>query len=73
MKDSETPLTTVKKMRKNRGSTDWWMDRSQDWDNDKIPKSGDISSAPSMRETVCYVAQEYGRGEGGQLSEKCDV
>ncbi|ONK72699.1 uncharacterized protein A4U43_C04F22200 [Asparagus officinalis] len=30
-----------------------------------------ISSTPSMRGTVCYVAPEY--GGGGPLSEKCDI
>ena len=73
--------------RSSRASMDWWMDglngeakrtmtgrrRSQDWANgSEIPKSGGaISSTPSMRGTVCYVAPEY--GGGGPLSEKCDI
>ncbi|GAV76656.1 Pkinase domain-containing protein/Pkinase_Tyr domain-containing protein [Cephalotus follicularis] len=76
------------KKRKNksgRGSIDWWLDgfsgelrngrkNSQDWASGDIPKSGGVSSTPSMRGTVCYIAPECGGGVGGGLiSEKCDV
>lgn len=68
--------------RNNRGSVDWWLDgfsgelwrarrNSFDSASGEIPKSGGVSSTPSMRGTVCYVAPEYGFGE--DVSEKCDV
>ncbi|KAJ4956708.1 hypothetical protein NE237_013491 [Protea cynaroides] len=69
--------------RSSRSSVDWWLDglsgefrnagcrNSQDWASGEIPKSGGVSSTPSMRGTVCYIAPEYCCGD--QLSEKCDV
>jgi len=69
--------------RSSRSTVDWWLDglsgdlwkdrhtTSYDSMSGEIPKSGGISSTPSMRGTVCYVAPEY--GAGSDLSEKCDV
>ncbi|VVB03473.1 unnamed protein product [Arabis nemorensis] len=73
--------------RKKRNSIDWWVDElsgelksvmgrknSQDsglWCDVNVQKSGGVSSTPSMRGTVCYIAPEC--GGGGVLSEKCDV
>lgn len=79
--DDFTPERKKGKKRSSRGSIDWWLDgfsgefrsgrrNSQEWPSGEIPKSGGISSTPSMRGTVCYIAPECG---GGQFSEKCDV
>lgn len=82
-KNEEVPVERKKKKsRSSKGSIDWWLDglsgeirngrrNSQDWASGEIPKSGGVSSTPSMRGTVCYTAPEY--SGGGQLSEKCDV
>nr|XP_043610243.1 receptor-like serine/threonine-protein kinase At4g25390 [Erigeron canadensis] len=85
-KDDESYADKKKKRSRSRGgsrgSVDWWLDglsgelwrtrhNSHDSVSGDIPKSGGISSTPSMRGTVCYVAPEYSCG--GDLSEKCDV
>ncbi|KAF0900272.1 hypothetical protein E2562_030040 [Oryza meyeriana var. granulata] len=58
------------------GSINWWVNgarSNRDWASGEfVPKSsGAVSSTPSMRGTVCYVAPEY--GGGGPLSERCDI
>lgn len=85
-KDDEDLYADKKKKRgrsrDSRGSVDWWLDglsgelwrarrNSRDSVSGEIPKSGGISSTPSMRGTVCYVAPEY--SSDSNLSEKCDV
>ncbi|KAF8379360.1 hypothetical protein HHK36_028794 [Tetracentron sinense] len=76
------PKKKKSRSRNSRSSVDWWLDglsgefrngrrNSRDWASGEIPKSGGISSTPSMRGTVCYIAPEY--GGGGVLSERCDV
>ncbi|KAF8413076.1 hypothetical protein HHK36_001052 [Tetracentron sinense] len=67
-----------KRKKKSKSNVDWWFDEfrsgrrnSRDWVSGEIPKSCGISSTPSMRGTVCYIAPEY--SGGGQISEKCDV
>ncbi|KAK6162418.1 hypothetical protein DH2020_002259 [Rehmannia glutinosa] len=72
----------VPEKKKRRNSIDRWLDgfsgefrigrrNSQDWASGDIPKSGGISSTPSMRGTVCYIAPEY--SGGAHVSDKCDV
>ncbi|WOG91394.1 hypothetical protein DCAR_0310643 [Daucus carota subsp. sativus] len=85
-RDDDDMYSDKKKKRRrsrgSRGSIDWWLDglsgelwrarrNSHDSVSGEIPKSGGISSTPSMRGTVCYVAPECSTCT--DLSEKSDV
>nr|GLL21089.1 receptor-like serine/threonine-protein kinase At4g25390 [Ipomoea trifida] len=76
-------MSRSRSRRSSKSSIDWWLDgvsselwraRRNSFDSasasGEIAKSG-VSSTPSLRGTVCYVAPEY--GVCGDLSEKCDV
>uniref|UniRef100_A0A7N0UY32 Protein kinase domain-containing protein n=1 Tax=Kalanchoe fedtschenkoi TaxID=63787 RepID=A0A7N0UY32_KALFE len=80
--EGTTSWRRKRRSRRSMSSVEWWADsisgnlktthrNSQDWTSCDIAKSGGISSTPSMRGTVCYIAPEC--GGGGQPSEKCDV
>ncbi|GJW63247.1 augmin subunit 2, partial [Tanacetum coccineum] len=56
---------TLKKFVANRSSLSGFEKKKL-----PLPKSGGISSTPTMRGTVCYVVREYSCG--GDLLEKCD-
>ncbi|KAI7748601.1 hypothetical protein M8C21_012401 [Ambrosia artemisiifolia] len=81
-RDEEFVPQKKKSKNSSKSSIDWWIDglsgefrhrrrNSQECPSGEIPKSGGISSTPSMRGTVCYIAPE--KCDGGQLSEKSDV
>nr|XP_043621899.1 receptor-like serine/threonine-protein kinase At2g45590 [Erigeron canadensis] len=82
-RDEEFVPQKKKSKSSSKGSIDWWIDglsgefrhrrrNSQECPpSGEIPKSGGISSTPSMRGTVCYIAPE--KCDGGILSEKSDV
>ncbi|KAI3787361.1 hypothetical protein L1987_41789 [Smallanthus sonchifolius] len=81
-RDEEFVPQKRKSKSSSKSSIDWWLDglsgefrhrrrNSQERPSGEIPKSGGISSTPSMRGTVCYIAPE--KCDGGQLSEKSDV
>ncbi|KAK4283102.1 hypothetical protein QN277_000094 [Acacia crassicarpa] len=74
--DEEAFDREIKK--KGTRSIDWWFDGIRRNSHDslsgeiQIPKSGGISSTPSLKGTVCYVAPECSHGSG-EMTEKCDV
>ncbi|XP_028773237.1 receptor-like serine/threonine-protein kinase At4g25390 [Neltuma alba] len=75
--DEEAFDREMKKNKRRGRSIDWWFDgisrNSHDSFSGEIhnPKSGGISSTPSLKGTVCYAAPEY--SHGGEITEKCDV
>lgn len=70
-----------RKRKPSRTSIDRWIDSFSGELKNDVPKSGGggISSTPSMRGTICYIAPECGGGIGGvggaqpPPSDKCDV
>ncbi|XP_057425547.1 receptor-like serine/threonine-protein kinase At4g25390 [Lotus japonicus] len=77
---SDVKKSSKSRSRRSRGSVDSWFSgelkraRWNSYDSagsGEIPKSGGISTTPSMRGTLFYVAPEF--GHNGGVSEKCDV